>query len=63
MATTCEIALKEPESQQDEAASIGVENVRKSFGSHMVLNGVSLSVRRGETLAVLGRSGTAKAYC
>ena len=60
MATTCEIALKEPESQQDEAASIGVENVRKSFGSHMVLNGVSLSVRRGETLAVLGRSGTGK---
>jgi phospholipid/cholesterol/gamma-HCH transport system ATP-binding protein len=26
----------------------------------MVLNGVSLSVRRGETLAVLGRSGTGK---
>lgn len=39
---------------------VGVENLEKTFGSHRVLNGISLSVSRGETLAVLGRSGTGK---
>jgi phospholipid/cholesterol/gamma-HCH transport system ATP-binding protein len=42
------------------AAVIAVEGLRKSFGSQRVLNGISLSVKRGETLAVLGRSGTGK---
>jgi len=37
-----------------------VEDLHKSFGSQRVLNGISLTVRRGETLAVLGRSGTGK---
>jgi len=40
--------------------AIAVEDVHKSFGSQKVLNGVSLTVKRGETLAVLGRSGTGK---
>jgi phospholipid/cholesterol/gamma-HCH transport system ATP-binding protein len=31
-----------------------------SFGAQMVLNGIDLTVNRGETLAVLGRSGTGK---
>lgn len=39
---------------------IAVENVYKSFACHKVLNGVTLRVNRGETLAVLGRSGTGK---
>ncbi len=39
---------------------IAVENVYKSFASHKVLNGINLRVNRGETLAVLGRSGTGK---
>ncbi len=39
---------------------VAVENVYKTFGSHKVLNGISLRVNRGETLAVLGRSGTGK---
>jgi phospholipid/cholesterol/gamma-HCH transport system ATP-binding protein len=42
------------------APVIAVENVRKTFGSHTVLNGISLRVSRGETLAILGRSGTGK---
>jgi phospholipid/cholesterol/gamma-HCH transport system ATP-binding protein len=37
-----------------------VESVHKSFASQKVLNGISLAVKRGETLAVLGRSGTGK---
>jgi phospholipid/cholesterol/gamma-HCH transport system ATP-binding protein len=42
------------------APVVAVENVHKSFGPHKVLNGINLSVNRGETLAVLGRSGTGK---
>src|ERR1700722_17201469 len=49
----------EEDSNQNDPA-ISVENVHKSFGSQKVLNGVSLAVCRGETLAVLGRSGTGK---
>ncbi len=42
------------------APAVAVENAHKRFGEHRVLNGISLSVSRGETLAVLGRSGTGK---
>jgi phospholipid/cholesterol/gamma-HCH transport system ATP-binding protein len=40
--------------------SIDVSDVHKSFGSRAILNGVSLSVRDGETLAVIGYSGSGK---
>jgi phospholipid/cholesterol/gamma-HCH transport system ATP-binding protein len=61
MATAYDIAMKQgqPESQGD-ACVVAVENLYKSFASHQVLNGISLRVDRGETLAVLGRSGTGK---
>ena len=39
---------------------IRVKTVRKSFGDQTVLNGIDLEVALGETLAVLGRSGTGK---
>ena len=61
MATAYDIAIKQEQSDKDGSApAIAVENLQKTFGSHMVLNGISLSVNRGETLAVLGRSGTGK---
>ena len=61
MATAYDIAMKQgqPESQGD-ACVVAVENLYKSFESRQVLNGISLRVDRGETLAVLGRSGTGK---
>jgi phospholipid/cholesterol/gamma-HCH transport system ATP-binding protein len=37
-----------------------LRDVNKSFGEQRVLDGISLTVARGETLAVLGRSGTGK---
>ena len=37
-----------------------LRDVHKSFGAQHVLNGISLTVAHGETLAVLGRSGTGK---
>jgi phospholipid/cholesterol/gamma-HCH transport system ATP-binding protein len=61
MATTYDIAMKQSESKKEDSAQIvAVKELRKSFGSHIVLNGINLSVNRGETLAVLGRSGTGK---
>jgi phospholipid/cholesterol/gamma-HCH transport system ATP-binding protein len=37
-----------------------VNQVHKAFAGHRVLNGVSLSVSHGETVAILGKSGTGK---
>ena len=44
----------------DTQPAIVIEDVTKSFGTQRVLDGVSFHVRRGETLVVLGRSGTGK---
>ena len=50
-----------PEAEEAGCAPVvAVENVFKSFGSQRVLKGINLTVGRGETLAVLGRSGTGK---
>ncbi|MGB9407638.1 MAG: ABC transporter ATP-binding protein [Terracidiphilus sp.] len=61
MATASNIATKQTEPEQDGLAPVvAIVNLQKTYGSHKVLNGVSLHVNRGETLAVLGRSGTGK---
>jgi phospholipid/cholesterol/gamma-HCH transport system ATP-binding protein len=61
MTTTDHIATKREEAHQDGGASaVAVQDLHKSFGSQIVLNGIGLTVSRGETLAVLGRSGTGK---
>jgi phospholipid/cholesterol/gamma-HCH transport system ATP-binding protein len=39
---------------------IRFENVRKAFGKKVVLDGLNLDVHRGETLCVMGPSGTGK---
>jgi phospholipid/cholesterol/gamma-HCH transport system ATP-binding protein len=39
---------------------IRLENVTKTLGERRVLNGVSLEVRKGETLVIVGPSGTGK---
>ena len=39
---------------------LALQDVHKSFGEQHVLDGISLTIARGETLAVLGRSGTGK---
>lgn len=40
--------------------AVVLENVSKSFGSHRVLDGVSLTVKKGSITVLLGPSGTGK---
>jgi len=61
MAVANESAMKQDQLESDgSAAVLAVNNLCKSFEGHKVLDGISLRVDRGETLAVLGRSGTGK---
>ena len=61
MATTSDVATSPagPETTGLPCA-VAVDNLHKTFANRKVLDGVTLAVNRGETLAVLGRSGTGK---
>ncbi len=39
---------------------IEISNLHKSFGNHIVLDGVNLIIEKGETLVIIGRSGCGK---
>ena len=39
---------------------IKLQNVKKSFGTLQILDGVNLNVEQGESLVIIGRSGTGK---
>jgi len=39
---------------------VAVKDLRKSFGKQKVLDGIELTIKRGSTIAILGRSGTGK---
>jgi phospholipid/cholesterol/gamma-HCH transport system ATP-binding protein len=52
-------ALENPGGKSD-AAAVVLRGLHKSFGSQIVLDGITVTVEKGETLAVLGRSGTGK---
>lgn len=42
------------------APAVVLRGLHKSFGRQIVLDGIDLTIQSGETLAVLGRSGTGK---
>src|SRR5947209_4150320 len=48
------------ENNENNGPPVAIRNLRKAFGEQRVLDGINLSVSRGETVAVLGRSGTGK---
>ena len=37
-----------------------IQNLRKSYGSHLVLDGISFTVNQGEIFALLGKNGAGK---
>jgi phosphonate transport system ATP-binding protein len=43
-----------------DTAALSIRDLRKSFGSRVVLDGIDLDVRRGEFVAVLGANGSGK---
>lgn len=47
-------------SNKKEKPPVQVRSLSKSFGEQTVLNGINLEVAQGETVSVLGRSGTGK---
>src|SRR5438046_2288493 len=47
-------------SNQTNDSPIVIEGLRKAFGEQRVLEGINLKVAKGETVAVLGRSGGGK---
>lgn len=51
---------KPPEKPDKRDPAVAIKGVRKSFGKQKVLAGIDLTVAQGETVAVLGRSGTGK---
>jgi len=55
-------AVSPPESSggEHEGPAVVLRGLHKSFGSQIVLDGINLTVKSGETLAMLGRSGTGK---
>jgi phospholipid/cholesterol/gamma-HCH transport system ATP-binding protein len=61
MQTLDRVAINPGRAGQDGTApAVALADLHKSFGTQNVLNGIGLTVSRGETLAVLGRSGSGK---
>ena len=59
MSTATETTLPEATESTD-SESLVISGLHKSFGSQKVLDGVDLTADRGQTVVVLGRSGTGK---
>ena len=39
---------------------IEISHLHKSFGNHVILNDLNLTIKEGETKVIIGRSGTGK---
>jgi len=48
------------DNKQNGTIVVEMEHLRKSFGNNHVLRDINLVIRKGETLAILGQSGTGK---
>src|SRR5271167_1480860 len=43
-----------------DAPALVVENMRKRFGAHEVLKGISMTAKEGDVISILGASGSGK---
>lgn len=55
-----EIAATDPQPTREQNPVVTLKGIHKSFGDFTVLQGVDLEIQCGETLVVIGRSGTGK---
>ena len=53
-------ALPTAMSPSQDAPLIELKGIRKAFGQNVILDGLDLSIRKGEALAIIGPSGTGK---
>ena len=44
----------------DDKSAISVKDMRKCFGDHEVLKGISLEAHKGDVISILGSSGSGK---
>lgn len=44
----------------DQGSALEIKNLKKSFNDNHVLNGINLTLNKGENLVILGKSGTGK---
>lgn len=51
---------KSPAATNEKVAKLRAENLRKSFGQKVVLDGISFAVAEGESFVIVGPSGTGK---
>ncbi|MGB0393011.1 MAG: ABC-F family ATP-binding cassette domain-containing protein, partial [Flavobacteriaceae bacterium] len=54
------MAIHFPVAQQPGKVVLELENIRKTYGEHQVLNGISLLVPRGSKIAFVGQNGQGK---
>jgi phospholipid/cholesterol/gamma-HCH transport system ATP-binding protein len=60
MVTSEKINIRKEEHQYSTSHAIDITGLCKSFGTKTVLNGIDLTVFKGENLVVLGKSGSGK---
>ena len=56
----CKLSRDDLQGGVPEDVFMEIRDLKKSFGSHQVLHGINLEIKRGETLVLLGGSGGGK---
>ncbi len=52
--------LKEGKTQEAESAMVEIRNVSAGYGKHRVLDGVSLTLQKGQVTTLIGENGSGK---